>query len=153
MKLRLMVILLFLAGSSLEIFSQSTLWYLTRGFSGRVEEAWGVDADSAGNIYWTTEQKDVWSYWYFNIILYKIDSNAQQVWQSPSWGNGTGFNDIAFIAKANRQKIYLAGRLDSTAALNGSGGNALVLSCNTNNGSFCFRWMPRFSFEDFKCRT
>jgi len=124
-------IFLFLLSSLFSSNSSAQLWYLTRGLSSD-EVAWAVDADSAGNIYWAVEEKDRWPYWYFNIILYKIDSSGYQVWQSASYG-GT-YNDIAFIVKVNSNKIYLAGRSDTSGALGSA--NALVSCYNINDGSF-----------------
>lgn len=125
-------ILIFLLEFSGFCCSQSSLWYITRGFSGRGEEAWGVDTDSAGNIYWAVERKDQWPYWYYNITLYKIAPDSQQIWQSPSWGNGTGFNDIAFITKVDGQRVFLAGRTDSAAVP--TSGDALVMCYDAGSG-------------------
>jgi len=107
------------------------LWYLTRGIAAQDERAWGVDTDTDGNIYWSVEQKDVWPFWYYNIILYKISPDGRQLWQSPSWGGA--FNEIAFVTKVSGSSVYLAGRLDSTA--NPNLGNALVVSMKASDGS------------------
>ncbi len=115
-------------------------WYITRGLSTD-EVAWAVDVDSSGNIYWAVEEKDQWPYWYYNIVLFKIAPNAQQIWQSNSWDNGTGFNDIAFKATVKDSTIYLSGRTDSTASP--ASGDALVTSYDANNGNF--NWVYRFN--------
>ena len=111
--------------------SQNTLWYLTRGLTSD-EVAWAVDTDEEGNIYWAIEQKDQWPYWYYNIAAFKISSEGEQVWQSASWDNGTGFNDIAFVAKIKNDNLYLAGRTDSSGFP--TSGDALLMCYNKNNG-------------------
>ena len=126
--LNLIIFQLLLANS----FAQT--WYLTKGLSTD-EVAWGVDVDSVGNIYWAIEEKDQWPYWYQNILLFKIDSNAKQIWQSTSWGNGTGFNDIGFIVKVQGQNVYVGGRSDSTLDISGTGDDALVMSYDLSNGN------------------
>ena len=140
----LFVLLQFFAVNS---FGQ--LWYITRGLTTD-EVAWAVDVDSAGNIYWAVEEKDQWPYWYYNILLFKIDANGQQVWQSNSWGNGTGFNDIAFKATVQAPFVFLSGRTDSTGSP--VSGGALVTSYNINNGSFNWAYtynpFPDFGYEE-----
>lgn len=124
-------------------------WYITRGLNTD-EVAWAVDADSAGNIYWAIEEKDQWPYWYYNIVLFKIDPNGQQVWQSNPYGNGTGFNDIAFKASVKAPYVYLSGRTDSTASP--VSGDALVTSYNLSNGGFNWAYsyepLPDYGYEE-----
>ncbi|RQW05252.1 hypothetical protein EH222_10205, partial [candidate division KSB1 bacterium] len=145
MKANLFLFLLvpFLVSSS---FAQ--LWYTTRGLANQDERAWGADVDSTGNVYWAVEEKDKWPHWYFNILLFKIDSDGRQIWQSDSWGES--FNDIAFVTHVKGSNVYLGGRLDSTAALDGSGGNALVLCCDASNGNYNWHyvWDQGFGYEE-----
>jgi hypothetical protein len=140
--LLLLLILLLVSNS----FAQ--LWYLTRGLSNQDERAWGVDVDNAGNIYWAVEEKDQWPYWYYNVFLFKIDPDGRQIWQSDSWG--WTFNEIAFITKVSGANVYLGGRFDSTAAIDGSGGNALVLSYNVTDGNYNWHyiWDQGFGYEE-----
>lgn len=128
--------------------SFAQLWYLTRGLPNQDERAWAVDVDSTGNIYWTVVEKDQWPHWYFNVLLFKIDSDGRQIWQSKSWG--WTYNEIAFITKVKGANVYLGGRLDSTAAIDGSGGNALVLCYNASNGNYNWHyiWDQGFGYEE-----
>ena len=112
------------------------LWYITRGLSTD-EVAWGVDADEEGNIYWAVEQKDQWPYWYYNIILFKINPNAQQIWQSNSIEGA--YNEIAFKVSVSDSSVYLSGRADSSGLP--TSGDALVISCKTNNGDFNWQYI------------
>ncbi len=89
------------------IFFRYNLWYIQRGLFGCTQEALAVDVNSTGNIYWATEQKAVWLYRDYNIILYKIDSSARQDRQSASLGNGTGLNDITFMSKVSSGNLEI----------------------------------------------
>ncbi|MEK7257798.1 MAG: hypothetical protein AAB316_23780, partial [Bacteroidota bacterium] len=130
--MRYALVHIFLLCHALASVSQPSPWYLTKGLATD-EVAWAVDVDGEGNVYWAIEQKDQFPFWYFNIVLFKFDADGQPVWQSSSWGNGTGFNDIAFVAKAGGDHFYLAGRTDSTAST--LSGDALLMSFNTSTGN------------------
>ena len=139
--------LFFLILLSTRTFGQG--WYLTRGLATD-EVAWAVDVDSSGNVYWAVEEKDQWPYWYYNIVLFKIDSNGQELWQSNSWDNGTGFNDIAFKATVKAPYVYLSGRADSTGSP--TSGDALVTRYRMSNGSFDWAYQynsnPDYGYEE-----
>lgn len=109
------------------LFAQ--LWYKTQGLVDE-DRAWAVDTDEFGNVYWAVIQKDVSPFFYFNITLFKISPESQILWQTPTWGGA--FNDIAFVAKVEGNKVYLGGRQDSTALPNQ--GDALLMSFNTDDG-------------------
>lgn len=139
--------LIFSILSFMDCFSQSGLWYITRGLSTD-EVAWAVDADTSGNIFWAVEEKDQWPYWYYNIIMFKIDSEAQQIWQSDSWGEA--YNEIAFKATVKDSIVYLSGRKDSTGAP--TSGDAFVSSYDLIDGSFNwlyhFEPVPDYGYEE-----
>ncbi len=128
------------------ITSFGQLWYITRGLSTN-EVAWGIDVDSVGNIYWAVEEKNQWPYNYFNIYLYKINPEGQQIWQSSPYG--WTYNDIAFVVKVKGQNVYLAGRKDSTWL---PIGDALVLNYNALNGGFNWDYIynpvPDYGYEE-----
>lgn len=123
------------------------VWYITRGLSTD-EVAWGVDVDHEGNILWAVEEKDQWPYWYYNILLFKIGPNAQQLWQSNSFGEA--FNEMAFKVTVKDTSVYLSGRADSTG--NPASGDALVLSCKVANGGFNWQYTfnpaPDYGYEE-----
>ena len=142
--MKISILIIFLLFTQ-KIFGQ--LWYITRGLSTD-EVAWGVDVDNDGNIYWAVEEKDQWPYWYYNILLFKIDSNAQQLWQNNSWGGA--YNELAFKVTVNDSLVYLSGRKDSTGSP--TSGDALVLSFNKNNGTFNWNYNynpePDYGYEE-----
>jgi hypothetical protein len=145
--LKVITIILFFLLQFLFTNSFGQLWYITSGLSAD-DDAWGVDVDSAGNVYWAVEEKDQWPYWYFNIFFFKIDSSAHQVWQNPPWG-GT-YNDIAFITTVKNSKVYLSGRADSNTSP--TSGDALVLSYDNLNGGFNWQYnfnpVPDYGYQE-----
>lgn len=131
----IIALLLIFSGFSTTI-SLSQTWYITRGLSTD-EVAWAVDVDSTGNIYWAVEEKNVFPFWYYNILLFKIDPSGQQIWQSNPFGGQ--FNEIAFTAVVKGPRVYLAGRADSTGWP--TSGDALVLSYNTDSGGLNWQYL------------
>lgn len=123
------------------------LWYITRGLNTD-EVAWGVDTDSSGNIYWAVEEKYQFPYWYYDIVLFKIDSAGQQIWQSTPYGGQ--YNDIAFVVNAHGGAVYIGGRTDSTGSL--ATADALVLSYDTSNGLLNWQYrydpVPDYGYEE-----
>jgi len=115
-------------------YSQSDLWYLTRG-GQNLDQAWGVDVDSSGNIYFATCEIPLFSY-FFNIYLYKFDQSGNEIWESQPWGGD--FNDKAFITIVKAPYVYMAGRTDKNINLNSA--DAFVLAFNMNNGELVWQY-------------
>ncbi|HAQ37445.1 MAG TPA: hypothetical protein DCX89_04800 [Saprospirales bacterium] len=129
MKIFFQICLIFISGY---VSAQHDTWYITRG-PDTDEVAWAVDVDDSGNVYWAIDQKDKWPFWYYNVVVHKFDPSGNEIWKSTSWDNGTGFNDIAFLAKVEGNSLYLGGRTDSTANNNISG-DALLMRYNILDG-------------------
>lgn len=137
MKLSIKIIAAFLFLAFLSTRLHAQLWYITRGLNTD-EVAWGVDVDSSGNIYWAVEEKYQSPNWYYDIVLFRIDTNGQQIWQSTPYGGQ--YNEIAFIVNVTGASVYLAGRMDSAWFPNS--GDAMVLSYNTTNAAL--NWQYRY---------
>lgn len=129
-------------------FSSAQTWFTTRGLEKQDERAWAIATDQEGNLFWALAEKNAWPYWYYNIVLFKLDAEGKQVWQSDPWG--WTFNEIAFIAVSADSVIYLGGRFDSTAALDGRGANALVMAYDALSGSYLwsYQWDQGFGYEE-----
>jgi hypothetical protein len=140
------VLLLTIFMMSANSFAQP--WYITRGTSNSVDVSWGLDVDNAGNIYWAVEEKNPTPNGFFDINLYKIDQNAQEVWHSAPFGGP--FNDVGFIVKVYGQNVYVAGRQDSNIFQTLT--DPLVLSYNTSNGglnwSYIYNPSPDYGYEE-----
>lgn len=139
----------FLLLLSLPGLPQSNLWYITRGGlgigTGGGDEAWGVDVDSTGNIYWATCEKPV-NGAFFNIILYKISDSGQQIYATPPYGGA--WNEKAFVVQVKNPDVFVAGRAD--ASLLPASGDALVISYAQSNGAFQwdYTWDGGFGYEE-----
>lgn len=133
--LKFFTAVLFLSLLSSNVNAQ--LWYITRGLNTD-EVAWGVDIDSSGNIYWAVEEKYQFPYWYYDVVLFKVDTSGQQIWQSTPYGGQ--YNEIAFIVNVAGSTVYLAGRMDSTWIP--TSGDAMVLSYNASNAAL--NWQYRY---------
>lgn len=137
MKLPLKLSVAFLFLTILSPCLNAQLWYITRGLDSD-EVAWGVDVDSSGNIYWAVEEKYQFPNWYYDVVLFKVDTNGQQTWQSTPYGGQ--FNEIAFVVNVHGPDVYLAGRMDSTGFP--TSGDAMVLSYDTSNATL--NWQYRY---------
>jgi len=125
-------------------YSQSNVWYRTRGGTN-LDESWGVDVDSAGNVYWATCEIPPTSL-YFDINLYKIDSTGHQIWKSKSWGGA--FNDKAFVTAVKAPYVYVAGRSDTSGDINSA--HALVLAYDIDSGKLAWQytWDQGYGYQE-----
>lgn len=134
---------------ALQGLPQSNLWYITRGGlgigTGGGDEAWGVDVDTSGNIYWATCEKPVNGAFY-NIILYKISDSGQQIYSTPPYGGS--WNEKAFVVKVKSPDVFVAGRAD--ASLLPVSSDALVISYAMMNGVFQwdYTWDGGVGYEE-----
>lgn len=139
----------FLVLLSLQGLPQSNLWYITRGGlgigTGGGDEAWGVDVDTSGNIYWATCEKPLNGAFY-NIILYKISDSGQQIYATPPYGGS--WNEKAFVVQVKDPDVFVAGRAD--ASLLPASGDALVISYAQSNGAiqWDYSWDGGFGYEE-----
>ena len=125
-------------------YSQSSLWYITRGGQSQ-DQAWGVDTDSSGNIYLSTCEIQLYS-WYWDIFLYKFSPDGKQIFKSSPWGNQ--FNDKSFICLVKSPFVFIAGRTDTSTNLESA--NLLVLAYDMNDGRLIweFKWDQGYGYEE-----
>lgn len=123
-------------------------WYITRGTSNSVDVSWGLDVDNAGNIYWAVEEKNPTPYGFYDINLYKIDANAQEIWHSEPFGES--FNDVGFVVKVSGQNVYVGGRQDSNIFQTLT--DPLVLSYDISDGAlnwpYIYNTSPDYGYEE-----
>ena len=80
-----------------------SLWFITRG-GPNSDEAWGVDTDSEGNIYWATHQTVPGPY--ADILLYKVSPDGNIIWET-RWGDQ--WNEQAYIVSVREPFVYVGG--------------------------------------------
>lgn len=134
------IILLFSCTSQ----SQSSVWYLTRGEQNQ-NQAWGVDIDSAGFIYLSSCEIQLYS-WFWDIFLYKFSADGKQIFRSEPYGGL--FNDKAFITIVKSPYVFVAGRTDTSVNLESA--NILVLAYDIYNGRLLweFKWDQGYGYEE-----
>ncbi len=64
--------------SALAQSKMDPLWFITRG-GVNTDEAWGVDVDSEGNIYWATHETVPGPL--ADIYLYKLSPDGTEIWR------------------------------------------------------------------------
>ena len=69
-------------------------------------EAWGVDVDAAGNIYWPVTIDSLNKQ--YDIVCYKYDRNGKPLWNTPFYSAMTGYQ-WAFSANARDSFLYIGG--------------------------------------------
>ncbi len=91
------------------LYSQTDLWYLTRGNMSS-DDSWGVYVDEEGYIYLSVEHKNPPPYGYYDIYLYKLSQDGQQIWVSNPYGGPLNLNDAGFPVKTSGDYVYIAGK-------------------------------------------
>ncbi len=72
-------------------------------------EAWGIDTDAQGNLYWATSQFRPVIGGFFDVVVYKLDPDGVELWPAPAVYGGFQ-NQQAYIARVYGNRLYAAGR-------------------------------------------
>ncbi len=86
-------------------------WLIVRSspVNGGDGEAWGIDTDDAGNIYWAPNLTQPGIFQGLDVLLYKIDADSNEIWGSP-----TLYGDLhaqqTYIVTQTENVVYLGGR-------------------------------------------
>ncbi|MFQ5629013.1 MAG: hypothetical protein ACE5I1_09655, partial [bacterium] len=72
-------------------------------------EAWGIDFDSKGNLYWATNQARPGFLQGLDVVFYKLDQDGNEIWQTPTIYAGQ-HNQQIYKVTATDSIIYLGGR-------------------------------------------
>ena len=109
MKYCLSILLLFF--TFLMLLGQNELtpeWVRTKASSnGGQGEAWGVDVDEVGNIYWPVNLDSMGQG--IDIVCYKLDPDGNDLWSNPLLFGGPGTQQ-AYIANYHDGSLYIGGR-------------------------------------------
>lgn len=121
----------------------SGLWYLTRGGS-RLDQGWGVDVDSAGNVYFGTHQQAE-SELFTDMVIYKFAADGTQLWET-HWGGP--FQEKLFVVTVAEPLVYVAGLTQSS--IDPTQADMAVLALNVVDGSIAweFTWGQGFGYEE-----
>jgi hypothetical protein len=86
-------------------------WLRTKGslLSGGSCMAWGVDADTSGNIYWPVSFDTISGMGYDNVTYKLSKTNGSDLWTTPSFYGGIN-DQQSFVANARDTFLYVGGR-------------------------------------------
>jgi hypothetical protein len=107
-------------------------------------EAWGIDIDAQGNLYWATSQFRPVIGGFFDIVVYKLDPDGKQLWTAPSVYGGFQ-NQQAYIARVYGDRLYVAGR-DCRA--NGCDMLVLAIEPDTGDTLWSMTWDRAANYEE-----
>lgn len=72
-------------------------------------EAWGVDTDASGNIYWAVNTDMPGFFQFRDLVLYRLDPDSNEMWPAPPIF-GAMYNQQAYIVAVAGDTVYSAGR-------------------------------------------
>ncbi len=124
--------------------SNASLWYLTRG-EARMDQLWGVDVDSQGNVYTAGLFQSPATKPFFDVVVYKFASDGTELWRT-QWGDK--FQEKAFIVIVDEPYVYIGGEVNNSIALMDSDMLLLALDLNDGHIVWSFRWGPGFGYNE-----
>lgn len=125
-------------------FSQgiiSPVWMKTKvsPFTGGFAEAWAVDVDEWGHVYWAANVDSVSGHGH-DMLIYKFDADGNSLWLSPLHFGGVN-SQQAYVCNAKDTFLYIGGR----DAVNGFVSDMLLLKVNKSNGELV--WSKTYDFN------
>ncbi len=120
------------------------LWYNTRG-EAKSDQAWGVDVDSAGNIYTAGYYQSPASSLFYDMVIYKFAPDGTELWRT-QWGGG--LEEKAFVVWVEEPVVYVGGTQHTSAALDQADMAVLALDMQTGQVLWSFTWGQGFGYEE-----
>lgn len=119
------------------------LWYLLRGGT-KADQAWGVDVDSAGNVYLAAfEQKP--GQWFTDMSIYKFAPDGAELWHT-EWGEE--FQEKAFVVAVQEPLVYVGGLTHTGVGLTEADMAVLALDVDTGEVVWEFTWGQGLGYEE-----
>jgi hypothetical protein len=120
------------------------LWYRTFGDT-KSDQCWGVDADTAGNLYVGCYNQSPASAFFYDMVIYKFTPDGQQAWRT-QWGGK--LEEKAFVVNVKEPYVYVGGTQHTTAALTDADMAVLALDMNTGAVLWSFTWGQGFGYQE-----
>ncbi|MFY0643122.1 MAG: T9SS type A sorting domain-containing protein [Bacteroidia bacterium] len=141
------LLLSFLSISTFNSFAQSVLdpdWVkIVPSVVGEEGEAWGIDKDDAGHLYWAASINN--SNQGLDIITYKLDTSGAELWNSPSIYGGAG-TQHAYVCNASDTFVYVGGRYCTGSVLTC---DMLVVKLDKSDGSVVWDKTLNFASDGY----
>ena len=111
------------------------LWRLLLG-GPKADQGWGVDVDSAGNVYLASfEQKP--SQWFTDMAIYKLTPDGEELWRT-EWGGAN--QEKAFVVAVAEPVVYVGGLTHTAIGLTEADMAVLALEADTGRVLWEFTW-------------
>ena len=120
------------------------LWYLKRG-QAKSDQAWGVDVDSAGNIYTAGYYQSPPSALFYDLVVYKFAPDGREIWRT-QWGGN--LEEKGFVVYVEEPYVYVGGTQHTSVALDQADMAVLALDMNTGEILWDFTWGQGFGYEE-----
>jgi hypothetical protein len=122
----------------------SDLWYLTRG-DVKSDQAWGIDTDSAGNIYAAAYMQQPPTKPFFDMVIYKFSPDGEEIWQT-QWGGD--LEEKAFIVVVDEPVVYVGGLVHTKMAIAEADMALLALDMATGEVLWDFSWGQGYGYDE-----
>jgi len=120
------------------------LWTITRGET-KSDQAWGVDVDSAGNIYTAGYYQSPASSLFYDMVIYKFAPDGSELWRT-QWGGS--LEEKAFVVRVREPVVYVGGTQHTSPALDQADMVVLALDMQTGQVLWSFTWGQGFGYEE-----
>jgi hypothetical protein len=114
--------------------SNPDLWYVTRG-EAKMDQLWGVDVDSQGNIYTAGLFQSPPTKPFFDVVVYKFAPDGTELWRT-QWGDQ--FQEKAFIVTVSEPYVFVGGEANNSFSLLDS--KMLLLALDVNDGHVIWKF-------------
>jgi hypothetical protein len=108
------------------------------------DQAWGVDTDSAGNIYLAAYMQSPGELFY-DMVIYKFSSAGEELWQT-RWGGD--LQEKAFIVTVSEPVVYVGGLTHTAAGMEEADMALLALDMESGAVLWEFTWGQGFGYEE-----
>jgi hypothetical protein len=122
----------------------TNLWFLTRGQT-KSDQAWGVDVDSAGNIYTAGYYQSPPSALFYDLDIYKFAPDGSEIWRT-QWGGN--LEEKGFVVFVEEPYVYVGGTQHTSVALDQADMAVLALDMHTGEVLWAFTWGQGFGYEE-----
>jgi hypothetical protein len=126
-----------LVTTSPQILAQSALepdWLIHKAGTvpNAIGEAWGVDVDHDGRVYWGVSETRPGIFEGLDGVTYQLDADGNVLWESPAYGGP--FSQQIYATSVSGDTVYSCGRTCSNASVNLETCEMMIIAMNAKSG-------------------